>query len=346
VLVKRRTPHGPLPGRGVAVVPTLAGARPASAAASASDGPHALAARSRLGRVLCDKWRLDELLGVGGVAAVYAATHRNGRRVAIKLMHSELALDESARERFLREGYLANQVQHPAVVSVLDDDVAEDGAPLLVMELLDGESIQTRWERKGHVLQPGEVLSIADQALDVLAAAHARGVVHRDIKPANLFLTRAGVIKLLDFGLAREAQSSVVTIANSNAFGTPAFLPPEQALGRSELVDGRTDLWALGATMLTLLSGRHVHQANTLNELLLAAMTRAAPRSADVLPGLPRDVGAIIDRALAFEQKDRWPDARAMQHAVREAYQSWSSMSVTTPMRGSTRSRRGAAEAK
>jgi eukaryotic-like serine/threonine-protein kinase len=162
-----------------------------------------LRARARVGQVLKDKWRLDELLGVGGMASVYAATHRNASRVAVKMLHVELSLDPSIRARFQREGYLANTVGHPGAVRVLDDDVADDGSVFLVMELLEGETVLARWIRKGRTLPAEEVVSVTDQLLDVLAAAHARGTVHRDIKPENIFLTRDGLVKVLDFGIAR-----------------------------------------------------------------------------------------------------------------------------------------------
>src|SRR5580704_7491550 len=160
-------------------------------------------AHARVGTTLHNKWRLERLLGVGGMAAVYAATHRNGARGAIKMLHLQVSLDAEARRRFLREGYLANAVGHPGAVSVLDDDVAEDGSAYLVMELLEGESLETRAERRGGRLPPAEVLVYADRLLDVLAAAHHKGIVHRDIKPDNVFVTQDGTLKLLDFGIAR-----------------------------------------------------------------------------------------------------------------------------------------------
>jgi eukaryotic-like serine/threonine-protein kinase len=284
----------------------------------------------RVGRAFGDKWQIDAVIGAGGVATVYAATHRNRRRAAIKVMHARTAADAESRARFLREGYAANSVVHRGIVSVLDDDVTDDGCPYLVMELLEGESIEQRWQRKGCALPVGEVLSIVDQVLDALAVAHDVGVVHRDLKPANLFLCTDGTIKLLDFGLARTARSGkTTTFASSATMGTPAFMAPEQALGRTEAVGARTDLWAVGATMITLLSGRHVHEAATVNEMLLSAMTREAPASVDVVPGLPRGVARIVDRALAFEPQGRWSDAREMQLAVREAYRAWASMMET-----------------
>lgn len=278
-------------------------------------------AKGRVGAVLREKWRLDRLLGVGGMAAVYEGTHRNGKRGAVKVLHLELSMHPDARARFLQEGYVANRVDHPGAVSVLDDDVAEDGSVFLVMELLDGRTLEeVAASRPGRRLGAAEALALADQLLDVLAAAHDRGIVHRDLKPENLFLTREGKLKVLDFGLARvrEVQGARLT-RTGNAMGTPAFLPPEQAQGQWDQVDGRTDLWAAGATLFTLLTGRLVHEATNLNQLLLAAMTHSAPALRSVAPDVPKPVAAIVDRALAFERKARWEDARAMQRAVREA---------------------------
>jgi serine/threonine-protein kinase len=282
-------------------------------------------ARARLGAVLREKWRLDALLGVGGMAAVYAATHRNGKRGAVKMLHIEVSNDADARKRFLREGYVANAVAHPGAVSVLDDDVAEDGAVFLVMELLEGQNIDARAEsHPGGKLPPEEVLAIADQLLDILAAAHAKGIVHRDLKPENLFLTQTGQVKVLDFGLARLQELSrgpngQRLTTTGSAMGTPAFMPPEQALGNWDQVDARTDLWAVGASMFTLLTSRFVHEAENVNKLLLAAMTKPARSVRSVDPSLPPAVASIVDRALAFEQRDRWPDAVTMRAAVRQA---------------------------
>jgi serine/threonine-protein kinase len=279
-------------------------------------------AQLRIGRMLREKWHLDVLLGVGGVASVYAATHRNGKRAALKILHNELAIDEEARGRFLREGYVANTVHHPGAVSVLDDDVTEDGSVFLVMELLEGETLDARAQRGGGSLVAAEVLWVADQVLDVLAAAHDQGILHRDLKPENLFVTREGEVKVLDFGIARMREYSTSgrsPTREGSAMGTPGFMAPEQARGRWELVDVRSDVWSVGATMFNLLAGRPVHQADTLNEELLAAMTQPAPLLGDLVRGLPFEVSALVDRALAFEREQRFPSARAMQAAVRQA---------------------------
>lgn len=274
-------------------------------------------AEARLGTVLRGRWRLERIIGVGGMATVYAATHRNKSRVAIKVLHPELAIDAEVTARFLREGYVANAVDHPGTVKVLDDDVTEDGAPFLVMELLYGETLDARLTRKTR-LDTAEVLAIASQVLSVLAAAHERGVVHRDLKPENLFLTRDGELKILDFGIARlvELSADGSSTRAGSLLGTPAFMAPEQARGRWDEVDARTDIWAVGATIFTLLTGRHVHEAETVQEQLIKSATVKAESLGQTLPGTPEAIVALVDRALAFDKAARFADARSMRQAL------------------------------
>src|SRR5580658_1513651 len=205
------------------------------AAAGASD-PLVVRAQARVGSTLREKWRLDVLLGVGGMAAVYAATHRNGSRVAVKILHPGMSTNAFVRERFMWEGYAANAVGHEGAVKVIDDDEAEDGSLFLVTELLDGETLEERRVRMGGRLVQQEVLLVADHVLDVRVAAHAKGIVHRDLKPENVFLTRTGQIKVLDFGLARLRQLSTSTNLTEagGMVGTPAYMAPEHARGLSE----------------------------------------------------------------------------------------------------------------
>jgi serine/threonine protein kinase len=277
-------------------------------------------AQARVGRVLCGKWSLDRVIDVGGMASVYAATHRNGRRVAIKMLHAQFAREETIRTRFLREGYLANKIDHLGAVAVIDDDIAEGDSPFLVMELLEGESLESRFSRE--IERVPELLLIADQVLDVLAVAHAKGVVHRDIKPANVFLTHDGVVKVLDFGLARVRELNATSLTRAGmVIGTPSYMPPEQARARWDLVDDRSDLWSLGATMFRGLSGRTVHLGADLNERLIAAMTHHAPSIGEIVPDLPQPVIELVDTALRFQKVERFTDARAMQERVREVYQ-------------------------
>ena len=283
--------------------------------------PVMIRAAARVGRTLCGKWTITRVLGVGGMAAVYEATHRNGKRVAIKMLHTELSIDPGIRARFLREGYAANRVEHPGAVSVSDDDVADDGSVFLVMDLLDGETLESRRMRSGGTLHVDEVLAITDRVLDVLAAAHAKGIVHRDLKPENLFITRDGSVRVLDFGIARVREISGGSLATQAGMtmGTPAYMPPEQARALWDEVDARTDIWAIGATMYTLLTGKIVHDGRTMNEQLLSAMTKTAPPVASVVP-VSAPIAHVVDRALAFERDARWASAEVMQHAIREAY--------------------------
>jgi eukaryotic-like serine/threonine-protein kinase len=277
-----------------------------------------LRARSREGTVVNNKWKLESLLGAGGMACVYSATHRNGNRVAIKLLHPELCAVPGIVTRFLREGYLANRVGHPGAVTVIDDDRTEDGACFLVMELLDGHSLE-RYAKAGRERLPrGTVLRLVAETLDVLAAAHAKGIIHRDVKPANLFLTSDGHIKVLDFGIARlvEATGDGQLTQTGATIGTPAFMPPEQARGRWEQVDARTDVWAVGATTYALLIGDRPRHAETTQEAMLLAMTQPLAPLARVLPDVTADVAAVVDRAVAHDRDARWPDAVAMRDAV------------------------------
>jgi eukaryotic-like serine/threonine-protein kinase len=279
-------------------------------------------AQKRVGQTLNNKWTIDRLIDIGGMAAVYAATHRNGKKVAIKMLHPFIAAHEDVRERFLREGYVANQVDHPGAVSVLDDDITSDGAPFLVMELLEGDSLEGWMNNTGGVLPVADVLAIADQVLDVLSAFHARNVIHRDIKPGNLFITKTGVVKVLDFGLARlrDPKFSAAPTASGIVLGTASYMPPEQAQGKSDQVDWRSDIFAVGAVMFRVLTGRPVHDAKGATERLFQAMKDRAPSLGIVAPHLPTWVVGVVDKALAFDKKERWGTAEEMRKAVRETF--------------------------
>jgi serine/threonine-protein kinase len=286
-----------------------------------TDGGELLQAERRLGTTLKDKYLLERVLGVGGMAVVYAATHRNRRHFAIKMLHPELSVIEELRVRFQREGYVANTVEHPGTVAVLDDDVTDDGAAFLVMELLRGAGVDALATRRGGLLTAPEALGLVYQLLDVLAAAHAKGVVHRDIKPANLFLDLTGQLKVLDFGIARlrDATASHLATGTGTTLGTPAFMAPEQALGNVSEIDAQTDLWAVGATLFTLFSGCLVHEGDNAQQLLIQAATRPARSLDSVVPGAPRCLVEVVARALAFDKPSRFRTAAEMQAEVARA---------------------------
>jgi eukaryotic-like serine/threonine-protein kinase len=278
-------------------------------------------ARKRLGRTIKGKWRLDRLIGVGGMAAVYAATHRNGARVAIKMLHPTISASQQIRARFIREGYLANKVDHPGVVRVLDDDVDDtDQSAFLVMDLVVGSTLAERAMER--LLDAGEVLDVAEQVLLVLHAAHEKSIVHRDLKPDNLLVDKDGKIHVLDFGIARlldDVSGSATSTKTGTAFGTPGFMAPEQALGKTAQISARTDLYALGATLFALVCGDFVHAAENPQELLVLVATQPARSLAELAPHMHPDVVAIIDKSTRNIPDERWSSAAAMLDAVRSA---------------------------
>lgn len=278
--------------------------------------------RTRLGMTLKNTWRIDALIGMGGMAAVYAATDRNGARAAIKMLHTALSINDGVRKRFAREGQAANSIGHPGIARVIDDGVAPDGSAFLVMELLEGETAAARAERHGGKLPVHEVAYIGEAVADVLAAAHAKNIIHRDVKPDNVFLASNGRIVVLDFGIARIEDAmgrSESGTRTGTMMGTPAFMPPEQARGRANEMDQASDVWALGATLFWLASGRVVHEAETPNEQLVAAATLPAASLARIAPDVPIPLVTVIDKALEFTKANRFADAVAMKHALHAA---------------------------
>ncbi len=275
-----------------------------------------------LGFVLDGKWRLDAVLGVGGMGSVYAAEHvRNGSRVAVKVLHADVARDGASRDRFRLEGYAANRVDHPGVVRVLDDGTTGDGLPYLVMERLHGMSLEAVSEQTGGTMPLEDVLRYGCAALEIVGAAHAKGIVHRDLKPENLFVCKDGAVKVLDFGIAsvKEVVSQTRLTTTGVPMGTPAYMPAEQALARWTEVDARSDVWSLGASFFSLLTGQIVHIGTTVPELIVAVSTTDARPVRSLVPHVPPAIGAVIDRALRRQRSERFADATEMLTALRAA---------------------------
>lgn len=236
--------------------------------------------------------------------------------LALKILHPEYARVTEVRERFLREGRIANQVDHPGRVPVIDDDVTEEGEPFLVMELLEGETLGALWRRSGKKLSPEQALQVFDPVLDLLSACHKVGIIHRDIKPPNVFIMHSGAVRVLDFGVARmRAADQAMTMAGT-ALGTPSYMAPEQALGIGEKVDARADLFSVGACLYAMLAGERLHRARTENESLVLAATQAAPSLARTAPDLPVELVAFVDKSLAFDPNHRFQDAASMRREL------------------------------
>jgi serine/threonine-protein kinase len=273
------------------------------------------------GDVLMGKYRVDRVLGSGGMGAVLAATHLAlGHTVALKVMLPGVASDVQ-HQRFLREARASLRLRSEHVARVLDVGTMENAAPYMLMELLEGRDLMAEIKERG-VLGVAEAVDYVLQACHAVAEAHAAGIVHRDIKPANVFLTRTGHAKLLDFGLARirDGQLSLIPTAVGIVMGTAGYLSPEQARGQPDEIDARTDLFAVGALLYRALTGRRIHEQPNAVDMTLAAMRTPVPSLAFALPTAGPALVAAVDRALAFERGARWQTAREMFEALRTAY--------------------------
>lgn len=273
-------------------------------------------ARARLGRWSSPKWKLERLLGVGGTASVYAARHRNGARAAIKILHRELAEDPRLRRRFMREAYIANRIDHPAAVRVIDDE-DDPVEPYLVMDLVDGHTLfELVAERP---LDEAELLDVAEQLLDLLVVAHGEGIIHRDLKPPNLMLDRHAKLRILDFGIARVLDDDAVrTLFTTTGaiWGTLEFMAPEQLTGSVD-ASPLSEIYSVGATLFTLASNDPVHDAaNTRKRVLMSATTQARSLAA-VTGHLSAPTIELIDRALRLDPACRFRSAADMLRAVK-----------------------------
>ncbi|MBK6459699.1 MAG: protein kinase [Myxococcales bacterium] len=273
------------------------------------------------GAMVCGKWRIVQHLRSTPTTATYAALHRNGAEVTLKILHSNLAGDKTLQARFRREAYVANTVPHPDAVKVIDDDETEDGCALLVMDHFEGDTLEELRIRKRGKLPYEQVAGYMEQLLDILAAAHDAGVVHRDLKPEAVLVTKQGRVKVHDFGTARvltETANVHEMTAAGLVVGSPANMAPEQARGQRDLVDAQSDIFSLGALYFLLLSGRAVHEEESPLAALMAAASRPAPSLRTVVGvDVPDGVVEAVDRALAFMKVNRWPDARAFKAALR-----------------------------
>ena len=285
---------------------------------------HSQRSEERVGEVVAGKYRLLTLLGAGGMGAVYEAVHQfTQRRVAIKLMHPAFARSGIAAERFLREAQAPSTIGHPGIVEVLDGGHDSDGSLYLVLELLEGETLAHAI--KHGSLDPQQAGSVALDLLDALDAAHAAGFVHRDIKPENVFLAhareQAPLVKLLDFGVAgvlsAETQSKPGLTVAGSVLGTPLYMSPEQALGRR--VDGRSDLWSVGAVLYQALAGRAPFGGESFQALIVSISTEQHLPLSVARPELPVRLVSVVERALQKDVARRWQSAAEMAQALQIA---------------------------
>ena len=271
------------------------------------------------GQIVAKKYRLERSLGSGGMGEVWAAKQQpTDKLVALKFLKSTNENDKAAQKRFLREARAACAVRHPNVVEVYDVVELDDGAPMMVMEFLDGESLEQRLKR-ATTLPFGELTAILARVVSAVGAAHALGIVHRDLKPDNIFLSKtpAGTeVKVLDFGIAKVSTTEggeTAGLTNTGAMlGTPYYMAPEQAFGDKN-IDHRADIWSLGIILYRGVTGVLPTQADNLGQILKLLMTDAIRPIEELSPRLPDDVKALVRRMLSIEPAGRPSDLREVR---------------------------------
>ncbi|MFO0762102.1 MAG: serine/threonine-protein kinase [Byssovorax sp.] len=269
------------------------------------------------GAVIAGRYRIDRRLGQGGMGEVWAATHLVTRKtVALKVLRGAADASPALRRRFLREGRAATAVAHPNVVDVLDVLEIEGETPVIVMELLDGETLGGRLAREGS-LSLAVTAELLVPVISAVRAAHTAGVIHRDLKPENIFLTaRAGgevEVKVLDFGIAKmiggePGEALATTLTEGGAMiGTPCYMAPEQACGERD-IDARADVWALGVILYECLGGCRPIEGDNLGQVVKNILTEGITPLDRLAPDLPPEVAALVMRMLARDRSARPSD--------------------------------------
>jgi len=286
--------------------------------------PQSTIAQHRVGTLLGGKYELQRLVGAGGMGAVYESRNAwTGRRVAIKVLHPEFAQKQEVLARFFREAQAATRIAHPNIVEVLDlgqDPV--DGAFYIVQEFLDGRDLRAVMDEAG-AMSPRRAVEIIGPVMAALSAAHAHGVVHRDIKPENIFVSLGpdGSVtpKLIDFGVSKVVDQSPDLLSRTmpgTTLGTPYYMSPEQCRGDA-LLDGRSDVWGVGAVLYEMLSGELAFDAPNYNSLIVKIVTSAPEPLGHRAPGVPAPLAALVHRALTAKLDARLPSMEAFLDALR-----------------------------
>ncbi|MFM8862646.1 MAG: protein kinase domain-containing protein [Acidimicrobiia bacterium] len=264
------------------------------------------------GRRLAGRYRIVRPIAAGGMAEVWEAHDETlGRPVAVKVLHPQFAADPTLRTRFHNEAVAAARVSDPRIVAILDT-ADLDGREAIVMELIRGRTLRDWLDERG-ALEPVEVVHIGAEVATALAVAHRAGIIHRDIKPANILLSDDGRVVVTDFGIAKVLDAPDLT-RTAQVLGTVKYLAPEQVEGGP--IDGRTDIYALGAVLYEMLCGEPPFRAETPAALALVRMHRDPTSPSAILPRVPVDLDHAIMRALARTPMDRWSTAADLRAAL------------------------------
>jgi eukaryotic-like serine/threonine-protein kinase len=267
------------------------------------------------GTLVAEKYRIDGVLGRGGMGVVYAAQHVvTGKHVAIKCLDARLA-NASASARFIREAQAACRIAHPNVVDVYDIGRYQH-QHFMVMERLRGETLRSRI--KGGALAPEQVLPLIERVLEAIAVAHENGVIHRDLKPDNIFICKGEVPKIVDFGISKLVQPEMDPSLTKTGMvvGTPAYMAPEQLEGRAD-IDHRCDIYALGLILYEALTGKHPYYAPTYNAIVVKVATERPEPISVLEPAISPALESVVMKAMAKKADDRFSSATEMLQALR-----------------------------
>ena len=313
------------PGQGLPILPPHMAA-PCPHCGSTDGVDHLCSGQSLqlLGQVLDGRYKIESVLGQGGMGMVFRATQTSVQRpVAVKTLNPSLAAAPQFFERFRREAEIASRLRHPNVITIFDFGRAPDGTCYFVMELLQGESLKEMVKREGP-MSLRRAVSLIEQACQGLAHAHAEGCVHRDLKPHNIMvqqLSGKDFVKVLDFGLvkAMEAEEEEQLTSTGQVLGTPQYMPPEQAGGES--VDQRSDLYSMAGVLYFCLTGSSPYGANTVRKALTASLTQPVPAVNSKRQGapVPASLDAFFKKALSPEKEDRYQNAQEFVDAMLDA---------------------------
>jgi serine/threonine protein kinase len=273
-----------------------------------------------VGQVLAGTYKIERLLGEGGMGAVYEASHaRLRRRFAVKLLYPGIAAKEEIAARFRREALVTSELGHPHIVEVVDFNHTERGAPYIVMELLRGQDLAALLEAEAPLDLP-RAAGIILQVASALQAAHQRGIIHRDLKPPNIFLCSEAeypdFVKVVDFGISKVVGSQSVVTHTQATMGTPSYMAPEQAEGRASEVDARTDVFALSTIFYEMLSGRPPFFGEAIPTMLYKIVHQEPPRLRDLSPEAPMPLEAVLHRAMNKRPEDRHDSMEKFAHEL------------------------------
>jgi serine/threonine-protein kinase len=269
---------------------------------------------AQAGQLVGGRYRLERVLATGGMARVWEATDEVlSRKVAVKVLHPHLAADAGFVARFRAEAVAAARLAHPSIVAIFD--TCSDGLEAIVMELVRGTNLRRYLDERGP-LEPAEAVGIIAQVADALEVAHRSGVVHRDVKPANILLADDGRVLVADFGIAKAAvgNGGQDLTTTGDTLGTVKYLAPEQVEGGA--VDARTDVYALGLVLYEAMCGRPAFVADTDAATALARLHQEPLRPRQVRAGIPRDIEAVVLKAIARPPADRYPTAIEFRAAL------------------------------